>query len=225
MALPVNLSGWTAEGGGNWVVAGDQNSVRQTVNGNPTVFHNGTASQGTALSGTITVETRNDDDFVGFVLGYDAGELTSASADYWLIDWKQGNQGAGAAGLALSHVTGNPATTAVDDFWNHNGVVSEAVRGTTLGATGWADLTTYTFDLVFTASLIEVYVNGALEISHAGTFGNGGFGFYNYSQDSVRYAGITQEQLPGVPLPAGAPLLLGGLGLLGLLRTRRSKTV
>ena len=60
--IPVDLSGWASEGSGNWTVAGDNNSVFQSQNGQPTVFFEpGTTSQGEALSGQITVETTGDD--------------------------------------------------------------------------------------------------------------------------------------------------------------------
>lgn len=233
-AAPVNLSTWSSEDGfgsqssAAWDVAGDNNSVLQKNNSDPAVFYDGAAaSQGKALSGTIEVKTTGDDDFIGFVLGFDSGELSgsASSIDYWLVDWKQGNQthlGQYApAGLALSHVTGVDATGA--ELWGHSGDVNQVARGTNLGSTGWADNTPYLFKLIFTSSLIQVWVNGVLEISHAGSFQDGGFGFYNYSQSTVEYAGIQEDPAPStIPLPAGLPLLVGALGALGLARRRKS---
>ena len=48
---PVDLSTWVEEsvGSANWVLAGDNNSVTQTLNGEPTVFYDPTNSQGKAL--------------------------------------------------------------------------------------------------------------------------------------------------------------------------------
>ena len=82
-ALPVDLSGWTAQGGySTWTVQAGNDTVLQTVNGAPTVFFDptSTGAQGTALSGNIEVTHSSDDDFIGFVLGYDSGELTSGGA-------------------------------------------------------------------------------------------------------------------------------------------------
>ncbi len=69
-AAPVDLSAWSAEGQGNWQLQGGNDSVLQTSNGLPTVFHNNANSQWQQLSGHITVQTASDDDFIGFVLGY-----------------------------------------------------------------------------------------------------------------------------------------------------------
>jgi hypothetical protein len=240
IAAPVNLSTWSDEQGpgaqppGNWSLAADNNSVTQTVNSQVSVFYDGAAtSQGKALSGTIKINSNNDDDFVGFVLGMDSGEVDglAGNVDYWLIDWKQGDQTylntLGKKGLALSHVTGS--TTDEAEFWGHNGVVSEVTRGANLGNTGWAVGTEYQFELIFTAAKIEVKVDGVSELvytsaQNGGLFQDGGFGFYNYSQADVTYAGIEEDPAPNtVPLPAGMPLLLGGLGLFGLLRRRSTK--
>lgn len=233
-AAAVDLTGWEEngfkgnDGAGTWVVQPGNDSVLQTFNGDPTVFFKaGSNAQGTSLSGEITVETTGDDDFVGFVLGYQDDEFNSTDADFWLIDWKQLDQSFGGGnakkGLALSHVTGDVANgpTSFTSLWDHTDTVNEVARATTLGSTGWNDNQKYTFKLTFTDSLIEVFVDDKLEISHAGSFTDGAFGFYNFSQNPVRYAGITEEVLVPVPVPASLPLLLGGFGLLGLARRKK----
>jgi len=240
-AAAVDLTGWTENGfqgnngAGNWTVqVPDNDSVFQSLNGDPTVFFKpGSNAQGTSLAGEITVETAGDDDFIGFVLGYQDGELNSTNADFWLIDWKQATQPFGGStadvGLSLSHVSGDIANggNALPMFWEHTAPVTEVQDATTLGDTGWEDFTNYAFDLVFTQDLIEVSVNGQTELRYTSadngsTFTDGAFGFYNYSQSSVRYAGITEDTVPTpspIPLPASLPLLLLGLG--GLVAMRR----
>lgn len=227
--VPVDLSSWVAEGNGTWTRAADNNSVFQSRNGSPTVFHNDSDSQGKSLTGTISV-TGSDDDFIGFVLGYQAGDLASSTADYLVIDWKKETQPFysacdnsidGIAGLAISRVTGPLSDI---EGWCHNGDVTELARADTLGSTGWVTGTTYNFDLEFSASNVKVFVNGVKEIDINGTFADGAFGFYNFSQASVTYAGLEEEVLPPseVPLPAGLPLMLAGLGAFGYMRRRQA---
>ncbi|QIE42495.1 PEP-CTERM sorting domain-containing protein [Meridianimarinicoccus aquatilis] len=235
-AAAVDLTNWiengkTGNGAGTWTVSAAKDSVFQSINGQPTVFFDpGNDAQGNQLGGTIKVETTGDDDYIGFVLGFDANEFGSTNADFWLIDWKQGAQsGSPGAGLRLSHVTGNVGAASTNDFWAHNGTVSIVQTAANLGGTGWADNTEYSFDLEFTKDLIEVKVDGVTELTYTSTdhgaqFEDGAFGFYNYSQSSVRYAGITQVQAPSeVPVPMALPLMASGLGALGFLGMRRRK--
>lgn len=225
-AALVDLSTWSAEGAGSWSLQAGNDSVYQSINGDPTVFFSGVDSQGLSLSGEITVQTSNDDDFIGFVLGYNAGDLNNANADYLLIDWKQGDQtyyGSATAGLAISRITD---VMDLSSFWNHGTTTGfeELQRGTTLGNTGWSDNTTYSFDLVFTSSLVQVFVDGNLELNVAGSFADGSFGFYNYSQSDVLYAGITEDIAPpqaNVTEPATLGILaLSSIGLLGFRRRK-----
>lgn len=228
-AAPVDLSSWTVDGNGNWTLAGDNNSVFQSLNSPPTVFHNGEDSQGKSLAGTITVETTSDDDFIGFVLGYKQGDIDgNADTDFILIDWKQGDQSGWEEGMSISRVTGPIQASGTDvtaDTWTHTGNVELLARANNLGYTGWEDNTTYDFDLNFTSSYISVYVNDVLELYITGSFSDGAFGFYNFSQQEVRYAGITEDIAPPseVPLPAALPLLLSGVGALGFFGRKKRK--
>lgn len=230
-AAPVDLSDWSDEGAGSWSLAADNNSAFQSVNGAPTVLFTNENSQGKSLSGQITVEeTGGDDDFIGFVLGYKAGDIAgNPNTDYILIDWKQRDQAGWDAGLAISRVTGALGTNAgtSSDAWQHTGNVELLARATNLGDVGWEDNTTYNFEINFTATYISVFVNGVLEIAINGDFSDGGFGFYNFSQPRVRYAGITEDvaQPPSeVPLPAAFPLLLSGVGALGFFSRKKRKS-
>ena len=229
MAASVDLTGWTAEGNPgshDWVVQSGNDSVLQTLNGDPTVFYGTGNAIGNKLSGKIRVDTYADDDYIGFVLGFDPGELSSNTADFILIDWKQFDQDVAKVGLSISHVTG-PIVSNLD-AWGHTGAVTELQRGATLGNVGWTESTDYTFDLYYYANNIQVWVNGVKEIDLNGTFGNGRFGFYNYSQAMVLYAGITEDVLPpidpptpGVPEPATWAMLIAGFGLVGGMARRR----
>ncbi|XOV90597.1 MAG: PEP-CTERM sorting domain-containing protein [Pseudomonadota bacterium] len=235
----VDLSGWVAQGGTSaWTVEAGNNSVLQSYNGQPTTFFDPTAlsTHGTALNGKIQVISSSDDDYIGFVLGYQSGEITGSSTDFFLVDWKQQNQGIAQRGLAISHVT---SASTVGDFWAHTGGVTEIARGNTLFNTGWNDYQEYDFNIVFNAGLIEVKVNGIVEltvtpgdVAGLSSFSDGAFGFYNYSQAHVRYSAIEQANCTNTPslpecqtsvpeAPSVAFLIAGLLGA-GILRKMRN---
>lgn len=231
-AAPVDLSTWTREGTGTWNLQPGNNAVIQTVNGDPTVFYSDYLAFGNRLSGTIKVGTTGDNDFIGFVVGFTPGDLTDGTSNFLLIDWKQGNQGSfgcsGDLGLAVSAVSAGLGNNA--GAWCHEGFgVSELARGATLGATGWADNTTYTFDIEYTSSNLKVFVDGVLQNDINGTFTDGRFGFYNYSQAQVTYAGITTDVLPppvgAIPEPETWGMMILGFGIVGasVRRRRHSK--
>ncbi len=210
----VDLSTWRAEGGGsNWQVLSGNDAVFQTVNGAPTIFFdpNVTTSQGDALNGKIRVATTNDNDFIGFVLGYKTGDISAGSSNFFLVDWKQGDQAGtddtmGYAGIAISHVT--DSSYRGKDYWSHVGGVREIQRGSNLSRTGWEDNKEYSFNIVFTNSMIEVKVDGVGELSITpadvglSAFADGSFGFYNMSQSQVLYSAVRKidcTQNPGAP--------------------------
>jgi hypothetical protein len=230
--VPVDLSSWTRQGSGNWVVQPGNNSVRQTVNTTlPTVFFSPDNAQGTNLRATIRhYSPYSDDDFIGFVLGFRSGDLTASSTDFLLIDWKKATQASGGCsapvGLAISRVTAGLSNGTA--AWCHlpSGGITELARAATLGSTGWANNVEYLFEIGFTASRVTVSVNGVEQFNLTGNFANGSFGFYNYSQANVEYAGITSALLPpsAVPEPASWAMLTGGFGLIGgMLRRRRTE--
>lgn len=229
-AVQIDLSDWVAEGGGNWELQAGNNSVLQTLNDLPAVFHNDSNSQGMQLSGTIQVvpdQTFQDDDFIGFVLGYDANDFSNASPDYLVVRWKGATQSFGSCnspstlGLSIVRVTAPQAGFGQLGCSDGNGGVVELARGETLGDTGWVPDEVYDFDLVFTESVVQVLVNGILEFDLTGSFSDGAFGFYNSSQAGVLYAGIEEDDAVIVPEPGTLALL--GIGLLGMGMARRKK--
>ncbi len=227
-AAAIDLRTWTKEdysgGAGSWVPEASAGAyVDQNINGNPTVYYSDFDATNKRVEGKIQVRTTGDDDFIGFVLGWDAGDFTSATADYLLLDWKQGNQGAASRGLALNRISGRPGSA--NDYWAHIGGVTELARAATLGDTGWADNTEYEFTIDFFTTNVKVWVDGVLQFNIAGSFDGGAVGFYNYSQGTVRYSAFEETQapppVPSVVEPGTAGLI--GLSLMGLAAAGRRR--
>lgn len=250
IAAPVDLNAWGEEGpgGGVWTVQGGGDSVFQSVNSStPTFFISEDPFINSQFGGTIKVEeSGGDNDFIGFVFGYtkpfNANVDAATDMDFLLFDWKQGNQDSAIEGFHLSRVTGDfsdnsisHGTTGVaNPFWSHVDNVDSNSSFTTLASDtgagrGWQDNVEYAFELTYQDNLLTVVIDGGLFndetiFSLAGTYSAGSFGFYNFSQANVRYAGITEVVAPptGVPLPGS--LVLVGAGLLGFRAFSRKVT-
>ena len=172
-----------------WTLSSDGRTLTQSLNALPAVYVSTLPAVGVSMTFELTVNTTSDDDFIGWAIGYDAGENTSASADWLLFDWKQLDQNwdgnDGWEGLRMYRVTG-----AIEDsyeLWGHSDSVSEIAQAISLGSTGWADNTTYTVQVDYSTTQVDVYVDGTLEFSELGSWPTGNFGFYNFSQPAIEY--------------------------------------
>lgn len=246
-AAPIDLTGWTAEsyqsasafGDGAWNTSPSGHSVTQRINGQPTMFYSDFNAQGKRLSGNIRVNQTHDNDYIGFVLGYEPGSNTTPSGDYLLVDWRQGIQGhdfvnspdspggVATTGLAVSHVSGLPDA---NELWQHENLpgtpessgVEELARGATLGNAGWSDHTTHNFAIDFGPNNLQVFVDGSLEIDLTGEFSDGRFGFYNFSQPTTQYSDfeLTEGSFPTTPVPEPGTMALFLFSLTTLLGAR-----
>jgi|GEM_PF-1737301 len=199
---PVDLRAWREEGppaNGNWIVSGDGLSVLQTVNGNPTFFVSPDSFIDTVIRGRFRVETTGDDDYVGFVIGYQSPLAAEGDDpndfDFLLFDWKQANQAfsgfTALEGFALSRVQGR-ITDFFRFFWGHTPGPEFQVLATDFGTDkGWLDLTDHDFELIYQRNRIKISIDGRTIFDLPGTFEPGRFGFYNFSQAQVRYRSFT----------------------------------
>ncbi len=194
-------------------------SVIQSVEGNPSVFFLPTINaQGGTFNFTVRVNGTGDDDFFGFVIGYEVGDLGSTSTDFLLFDWKQNTQFQssclpasvnGLRGTAISRVT---SATAPLDFWCKEGGVEILAKGDVRGFLPWVQDVDYAFEVTFESDLLEVSIDGLSEISltaaQAGvaSFADGRFGFYTYSQDNVVFSEVEIVAPPVASVPALSPL-------------------
>ncbi|GGW86554.1 hypothetical protein [Alteromonas halophila] len=222
-AAIIDLNNWVQEGlstSGNWNVATDGSSVLQTINGQPTYFVSPDSFINSEFTGSFSVSNDGDDDYIGFVFGFNGLD------DYYLFDWKRGDQVFGGeqafAGFTLSHISSETDV----NFWDHSGSGISVLDSDYSPSLGWEYSTEYQFTLGYTATEINIAIDG-------GTFNNqqifslsglnnaaGRFGFYNYSQSQVQYVGFEEDvctvNCGNVSVPAPAPLGLLAAALIGV---------
>ncbi|MBK9072355.1 MAG: hypothetical protein IPL79_15345 [Myxococcales bacterium] len=195
--------------GGNaaWTLTPPATGV-QTVNTNkPTIARFGDDGQrGTYLT-EMNVQTTNDDDLMGFALGFNAGDSSNASADWIVIDWKQAAQSGQPAGLRVAHVRGAPnnGSSVSHDIQqrvqlNPTTYSRQLTTGRRFGTTGWADNTTYTARIEYRPGRLLLWIDDQLELDLEPTdfpgeftgdvFPAGEAAFYLLSQDQVRYTNL-----------------------------------
>lgn len=228
---PVDLSAWTAESypavtgflPALWTVQGGNLSVLQERNGQPTLFYSDFPALNTVLEGRVIVSAgAGDNDYIGFALGFQPGDSTNPSADYLLVDWKHNNQSAdflpsctpesdAYLGLAVSRVFGIPTA---DEFWGHinfdadcsdvNNGVEELARGFNLGNTYWVHGQEYSFRFEYSPNSLKVFVDDVLEIDVQGSFDDGRFACYNFSQQLVTYSSFVVRPLVVIDIMPGS---------------------
>ena len=241
-AAPLDLSGWSeltldfpgGQAAGNWVLEAGNEAVVQTVNADPSFYLNNLNQTDYSIDGSWEVlrDSSGDDDYMGFAFGY------QNSSNFYLFDWKQGTQSyqgvTANEGMSIKKFTGATGDGLTDlslaEFWINTGDFGDVdILATNHGGTkGWVDETLYNFHLDFnvvTDELTIIVKEGLTELWNVTvvdtTFASGQFGFYNYSQQVVRYAGFEQDG--GVVIPEPAPLALFLMGAFGIGLARRLK--
>ncbi len=179
--VAVDLRNWNQEGhlpAGNWTVAPDGSNVFQSINGAPTFFVSDVNFYNTTIRGSFGVETTSDDDFIGFVFGYQSplaseGHSTLA-ADFILFDWKQTRQSPANSGFRLTHVEGTLSTSTAtsNPSWGQTSTSSITFTpfasltgpssGTDNTGLGWANNTHYDFELIYEPDRIRIAIQGGV---------------------------------------------------------------
>ncbi len=187
----IDLNNWSPLGNGTWTVQTGGRTVTQSENGSPTFFLSPNEYSNVIVKGTIEVNTTSDDDFIGFVMGY---ENVGNEYEFVLFDWKQALQNEGKEGFNLAQINGNFSSGFDGNvFWDHDQTDSRYVelQSPPSNNDGWLDNTEYQFEILYTANQIRVKINGETIYNvTSGNFNAGQIGFYNYSQDGVIYGNV-----------------------------------
>ena len=165
----------------------------QSANPMASVYYSDTAlPEGIVVTGRFGVHTTSDDDLIGFVFGWQDPEHT------YLFDWKQvtqpdGTCGTANAGASLKLISSGTPLDKCADLWDSAGTTKvTTLVATTVNPTGWLDDVDYDLKLSFRPGAITIEVmQGTTKVvsitSNDTTYRSGKFGFFNYSQEAVRY--------------------------------------
>lgn len=190
--INVDFNTWRRAGApsnGNWAVQGGGSQVYQSVNGSDTYFINPFDLINVEVTGEFRT-TDNDDDWMGFVFGFNDPLGTNYNTyDMLLFDWKQQNQGCSERGMCLAKVTGTLTGAEINNgFECHINSPTFTILADNLGTgPGWVRNQWHQFRLIYTFSRIIIYVDNVLRFDVTGCFKPGRFGFYNRSQERCTY--------------------------------------
>ena len=200
---PVNLAPWTvkqyelnSQPNANWAKDLANNIATQTVNADASFLLSDFDLSRAQMDGTWRVDTTSDDDFIGFVFGYQDSE------HFYVFDWKKGSQndslGFAERGMSVK-VFNADSTLTGRDFWPTAGNGTR-VRTLYHNTIPWQTAINYQFTLQFHPGRIKITVRQGETVLaditvNDSTYTNGRFGFYNYSQSQVKYSGFRRMSL------------------------------
>lgn len=193
----LELSNWRADGpisNGLWNVSEDGLSVEQSIHSNPTFFISEESYLNTTFSGNFGVTNNSDDDFLGFIFGFNGFN------DFYLFDWKRVTQDhlgrTATEGFRLAKITNS--NTAY--LWDHSGNGIDSLASEFGENMGWEDNVNYEVTLHYSSSNINISINGGnfenQQIFNLSGLSNvkGQFGFYNSSQADSYYSNFSVEE-------------------------------
>lgn len=231
---PIDLSSWSAHTPdipnngsphGGWNIELGNARVEQTINGDATFFTNNLDESSYSIDGTLEVTYGNDDDYIGFVFGY------QNSSNFYLFDWKGASESSAgvlaAEGMTVKRFTGTTGDIVADlspaELWENQNDLGDMsiITSNHSDNAGWTSNTLYNFHLEFNLILGEIAIvvkQGSAELwaitFNDTTFSHGQFGFYSNSQANTRYASFEQTgNFVPQPVPEPATWMFIGMFL------------
>ena len=198
------------EAPGSWRLSPDATSAEQLNRNDASVFYSDFSLHDDVVIAELSSVDNSDDDYMGFVLGFDPGETQDPNAEYLLIDWKKVTQSGqiggetftADAGLAVSRVVGVPS---IAELFGHQDLPATAGAGVfelaraALGGVGWDVGSRYVFTFEVSPTSLRVWVEDLtrgfeprLELDLGGDFSaiSGRFGCFSNSQPRVECARV-----------------------------------
>ncbi|XP_077965864.1 cartilage oligomeric matrix protein-like [Styela clava] len=188
----------------NWVVTHNGKEITETINSDPSLAVGDTAFNGVDFNGTLFVNDDYDDDFIGFIFGF------QDSSRFYVAQWKQGDQDVAKAGLQIKvveTVTG-PSKELSDALWAGSSVEGQAkLIYIDPKNTGWSDKTSYRWELIHRPSVgyikLRIYQGSSLLTDSGvvidGTLKGGRLGVFCNSQQNIIWSDLMyrcNETLP-----------------------------
>ena len=203
-STPFDFTQWSVEGAPNseWDILSSTDVINLSYITPATFFVSDFELINVIVRGTMSVETTADDDFTGFIFGYQ--EPTQIADDnnyeFYLFDWKS-KRGSllgfwAEEGFRLSHYNGYIPANKQDRYFYgalDNPPIRDLIQTKYGSGRGWVPYQKYEIELIYTNNRIKLSIDGVMIFELNGCFAAGKIGFHCMSQEKTRFENFTYE--------------------------------